>query len=113
MTKRVDAFDIYDQDGRYFYSMEHFIKVPIWIVPSSDLEDIIDQEPEYIKRMAMIPLASISYMHDGIEKGTTEIVLIDGEIIIAAEKYSVIFGAWEDWYNQMKNSFIALNLRSN
>jgi hypothetical protein len=113
MTQRVDAFNISDQYGRYFYSMEHFLRIPIWIVPSSDLEDIINQEPEYIKRMAMIPLESISYMHDGIEKNTTEIVLLDGEIIIAAEKYSVIFGAWDEWYNQMKNSFIALNLRSN
>lgn len=99
----------------YLYDMIYFLKVPIWIEPDTD-EDSIDKlikPSQPYKRIAMIPFDFIMYMHEGEDRKTTEIVLEDGDILVAAEKYDIIFGLWEKWYSAQRQAFITYMPRSN
>jgi hypothetical protein len=104
------------QNQGYLSTMQEFIQVPIWIARDIDEDDdilsIVNPNPE-LKRLALIPMELIGYMYDGIERKTTEIILKDGEVIIAAESFDVLTQVWAEWYNNKNKSFISFSLKNN
>ena len=99
---------------KYLYGMDEFLKIPIWIEPDTDDDDsdpILNSK--YYRRYALIPLDMISYMHEGLDKKTTEICLKDGELLVDAETYQIIFETWATWYTNRKNNFVSFSLRNN
>jgi hypothetical protein len=75
-----------------------FLKVLTVVYESDDLDEIISKEAKAYKRFVIVPFANIFYMQEGIDKRETEIILEDGEIIIALEKIAVIEEKWQKWY---------------
>jgi hypothetical protein len=95
---------------------EQFIQVLALLDPNyNDDEDSIlyRQKKEFIKRIVAIPLAHIYYIQEGIDKGTTDITLEDGDVITAIASYQVIFSIWNEWYINQSNTFISYVTRNN
>lgn len=105
----------YGENWPYLYGMIQFLKVHIWITPEEDddtIEKLLKPSQPY-KRVALIPMDYIVYMHEGEDRKTTELILEDGDVIVVAEKYDIIFDAWEKWYLSKIQSFISYTSRSN
>ena len=78
---------------------EEFLKVLILVYESDELEEIIgESNARSFKRHVLIPYSNIFFLQEGIDKRETEIILIDGETIIALEKLAVIEEKWHNWY---------------
>lgn len=91
--------------------MQHLLKLVIWVNPdeSDDPDPAIPQR--MIRRMAVIPLESIAYVQEGLNRSTTTIVLADGDTFLADVGYEIIFDYWQRWYSQAQNAFVSF--RSN
>ena len=87
--------------------MMHFMKLVVWVDPNEDQEYDPAMPSRLIKRMACIPIESIAYIQEGINRTTTTIVLADGDVFLADEDYEVIFDAWQNWYNAAQRTFIS------
>jgi hypothetical protein len=89
-----------------------FLKVLILVYEYDDVDEIIGTtNGKSYKRQILIPFANIFFIQEGLDKRETEIILIDGESIIALEKFAVIEDKWCEWTNQ-HNSLIK-NSKSN
>ena len=76
-----------------------FLKVMTIVYETNDLDEIIgDSNARSYKRHVLIPYINIFFVQEGIDKRETEIILIDGETIIALEKMAVIEERWHKWY---------------
>lgn len=64
-----------------------------------DYEDDILGKFSCYKRKICIPFVHIYYIQECIDKKETEIGLSDGQIIIAIEKYEIIYQKWLNWIN--------------
>ena len=95
---------------------EQFLQVLALLDPNYGEEEesiLYRQKKEYVKRIVCIPLAHIYYIQEGIEKGTTDITLEDGDVITALAGYQVIFSIWKEWYVNQTNTFISYVTRNN
>ena len=80
---------------------EEFLKVLTLVYETDELEEIIgDSNAKSYKRHVLIPFNNIFFLQEGIDKRETEIILIDGETIIALEKFAVIEEKWHKWYDK-------------
>lgn len=76
-----------------------FLKVTTIVYESDDLDEIIgESNARSYKRTVLIPYVNIYFLQEGIDKRETEIILDDGETIIALEKLAVIEEKWHKWY---------------
>jgi hypothetical protein len=76
-----------------------FLKVLTIVYETDDLDEIIgDSNARSFKRHVLIPYSNIFFLQEGIDKRETEIILIDGETIIALEKLATIEEKWHKWY---------------
>ena len=76
-----------------------FLKVMTIVYETNDLDEIIgDSNARSYKRHVLIPYINIFFVQEGIAKRETEIILIDGETIIALKKMAVIEEKWHKWY---------------
>lgn len=85
---------------------DDFLKVTTLIYEYDETDHIIgttDSKP--FKRNILIQYATIFYIMESLDKRETEIILIDGESIIALEKFAVIEEKWQAW-NDNNNSLI-------
>ena len=70
---------------------EEFLNVLTLVYETDELEEIIgDSNAKAYKRNVLIPYSNIFFLQEGIDKRETEIILVDGETIIALEKIAVI-----------------------
>jgi hypothetical protein len=88
--------------------ISQFLKVRI-IKTDDESEDILLSKAKRQTAIAMIPLENIYYIQEGDERDTTEIILEDGDIIIAIENVFIIFQLWERWYKNQISSFVSLS----
>ena len=80
---------------------EEFLKVLTLVYESDELEEIIgESNAKSYKRHVLIPYSNIFFLQEGIDKRETEIILLDGETIIALEKIVVIEEKWHNWYDK-------------
>lgn len=87
--------------------MIHFLQVTVWVDPDEDEDRDPAMPLRLLRRMACIPLESIAYVQEGVNRSTTTIVLADGDVFLADADYSVIFEAWQNWYNAAQRTFIS------
>ncbi len=94
---------------------QQFIEVLAYLDPNYGEEDdgIIPNNRQFVKRIVAVPLDHIYYIQEGFEKGTTDIVLADGDVITALANYRVIFEIWRDWYHKKENTFVSFHTRNN
>jgi hypothetical protein len=67
---------------------------------------------EYFKRVACIPFSNISYIQESVDFNNTDVVMQDGEVIVACVRYDVIFTAWQEYMDNQQNQMISF-YRSN
>lgn len=80
---------------------DDFLSVLTLVYETDELEEIIgDSNAKAYKRHVLIPYNNIFFLQEGIDKRETEIILVDGETIIALEKMSLIQDKWQNWYNK-------------
>ena len=80
---------------------EEFLNVLTLVYETDELEEIIgDSNAKSYKRHVLIPFNNIFFLQEGIDKRETEIILVDGETIIALEKFTVIEEKWHKWYDK-------------
>jgi hypothetical protein len=83
-----------------------FLKVLILVYEYDDVDEIIGtSNGKSYKRQILIPFSNIFFIQESLDKRETEIILIDGESILALEKFAVIEAKWYEWTNQ-HNSLI-------
>ena len=87
--------------------MMHFLKLVVWVDPHEDEDHDPALPTRLIRRMACIPIESIAYVQEGVNRATTTIVLADGDVFLADEPYETIFEAWQTWYNAAQRTFIS------
>ena len=93
--------------------INHFIRVYIIIDPDAFEEDRDPaMPPRTFKRVACIPLGSIAYLQEGVDRRTTIIVTKDADEFLADIDYNSIFTIWEQYYIDNANRFISC-FRSN
>ena len=67
---------------------------------------------EYFKRVACIPFSNINYIQESVDFNNTDVVMQDGEVIVACVRYDVIFTAWQEYMDNQQNQMISF-YRSN
>lgn len=83
-----------------------FLKVLTLVYEYDDVDEIIGTSSgKSFKRQILIPFINIFFIQEALDKRETEIMLTDGEIIIALEKFAVIEAKWQEWNNN-HNSLI-------
>lgn len=94
---------------------QQFLEVLAYLDPNygEEDDDIIPHKNQFVKRIVAVPLANIYYLQEGYEKGTTDIVLEDGDVITALATYRVILEIWREWYMKKINSFVSFHTRNN
>jgi len=94
---------------------QQFLQVLAYLDPNYGDEDdsLLYGKSELVKRVVCVPMANIYYLQEGIDKGTTDIVLEDGDVITALVNYKTIFEIWQEWYANKLNTFISYTTRSN
>jgi len=85
--------------------IEQFIHVTVWVTDPDHDDELLPAKT--YRRMACIPLSEIAYMMEGINKGTTEVTLHDGDLFICEVPYDTITPVWEEWYDKQSNKFIS------
>ena len=65
-----------------------------------EYEDDILGNYSFHKRKISVPFIHIYYIQECIDKKETEIGLTDGQIIIAQERYEIIYQKWLNWINE-------------
>ena len=88
-----------------------FLKIISLVYEDSELDEIINTEPKVYKRLVLVPYANIFFMQEGLDRRETEIILINGETILAYEKIAVIESKWQKWYEL--NNKLSLYTKSN
>ena len=88
-----------------------FLKVLTAVYEESELDEIINTDPKVYKRFVIIPYSNIFFIQEGLDKRETEIILINGETILALEKVAVIEDKWHKW-NELNNTLL-LSTKSN
>lgn len=77
----------------------YFIRLNIIIDPDAFDEDRDPaMPPRTFKRVACIPLESIAYLQEGVDRRTTVIVTKDADEFLADIDYNTIFDIWEQFY---------------
>jgi hypothetical protein len=83
-----------------------FLKVLILVYEYDDADEIIGtSNGKSYKRNILIPFANIFFIQEALDKRETEIILTDGESILALEKFAVIEAKWAEWNNQHNSLF--------
>ena len=83
-----------------------FLKVLTLVYEYDEADEIIGTiSNKSFKRHILIPYINIFFIQEALDKRETEIMLTDGEIIIALEKFAVIEEKWQIW-NSQHNSLI-------
>lgn len=83
-----------------------FLKVLTLVYEYDDVDEIIgNTNSKSYKRNILIPYINIFFIQEALDKRETEIMLTDGEIIIALEKFAVIEEKWQNW-NNYNNSLL-------
>ena len=78
-----------------------FLKVLILVYEYDDVDELIGtSNGKSYKRQILIPFINIFFIQEALDKRETEIMLIDGEIIYALEKFAVIEAKWQEWSNE-------------
>ena len=78
-----------------------FLKVLILVYEIDEADEIIGtSNGKSYKRQILIPFANIFFIQEALDKRETEIILIDGESILALEKFAIIEAKWAEWNNQ-------------
>lgn len=87
--------------------INHFIRVYVIIDPDAYEEDRDPVLPsKTFKRVACIPLGSIAYLQEGVDRRTTHIVTKDADEFLADIDYNTIFAIWEQYYIDQANQYI-------
>ena len=93
--------------------INHFIRVYVIIDPDQYEEERDPvMPPRTFKRVACIPLGSIAYLQEGVDRRTTIIVTKDADEFLADIDYNTIFNIWEQYYIDNSNRYISC-FRSN
>lgn len=93
--------------------IEHFLRVHVWCVNQDDNDDPLLSSPtEYFKRVACIPFTNISYIQESVDFSNTDIIMKDGEVIVACIRYDAIFDAWQEFLDAKQTQMISF-YRSN
>ncbi len=71
----------------------------VFINVCDEYEDDLLGNQKYYRRKICVPFVHIYYIQECIDKKETEIGLTDGQIIIANERYEIIYQKWFDWIN--------------
>ena len=80
---------------------EEFLKVLTLVYEYDDVDEIIGTtNGKSYKRHILIPFTNIFFIQEALDKRETEIMLTDGEIIMALEKFAVIEAKWAEWSNE-------------
>jgi len=83
-----------------------FLKVLILVYEIDEADEIIGtSNGKSYKRQILIPFANIFFIQEGLDKRETEIILTDGESILALEKFATIEAKWSEWSNQHNTLF--------
>ncbi len=78
-----------------------FLKVLILVYEHDEADEIIGtSNGKSFKRQILIPFINIFFIQEALDKRETEIILIDGETIIALEKFAIIEAKWYEWSNE-------------
>jgi hypothetical protein len=78
-----------------------FLKVLILVYEYDETDEIIGtSNGKSYKRHILIPFANIFFIQEALDKRETEIILIDGESILALEKFAIIEAKWSEWNHQ-------------
>ena len=78
-----------------------FLKVLILVYEYDDVDEIIGtSNGKSYKRHILIPFINIFFIQEALDKRETEIMLVDGETIIALEKFAIIEAKWQEWSNE-------------
>lgn len=93
--------------------INHFIRVYVIIDPDAFEEERDPaMPPRTFKRVACIPLGSIAYLQEGIDRRTTIIVTKDADEFLADIDYHSIFNIWEQYIIDSSKQYITC-FRSN
>ncbi len=88
-------------------AIQQLMKLVVWVNPDESDDPDPAMPVRMIRRIAVIPLESIAYVQEGINRATTTIVLADGDVFLADENHEVIFNYWNRWYTQAQNTFVS------
>lgn len=88
-------------------AIQQLLKLVVWVNPDESEDPDPALPVRMIRRMAVIPIESIAYIQEGINRATTTIVLVDGDLFLADEHHEVIFDYWNRWYTQAQNAFVS------
>lgn len=99
-------------DMAYFHTMEYsqFLHVPIWITDDAEEGDVLP--PKTYRRIICIPFESIAYMMEGINRGTTEVTLNDGDLLICEMPFNLMTSVWEEWHASWQNNFMTFTRKN-
>lgn len=87
--------------------LEHFLRCQIWCASHEENDDpLLSTPPSYFKRVACIPFENISYIQESVDFNNTDVVMQDGEVIVACVRYDVIFTAWQEYMDMYQNQII-------
>jgi hypothetical protein len=93
--------------------IEHFLRCQIWCQTHEENDDpLLSTPPSYFKRVACIPFENIGYIQESVDFNNTDVVMHDGEVIVACLRYDVILAAWQEYMDTKRNEIISF-YRSN
>lgn len=88
-------------------AIQQLLRLVVWVNPDESDEPDPAMPVRMVRRIAYVPLESIAYVQEGMNRATTTIVLADGDVFLADENHEVIFDYWQRWYSQAQNAFIS------